>query len=485
MRSAMLRRLLQRDTRSHGTCKRMSGRLHTRIQRGMAAQKEILSLSLPIVATVLAQNLYSVADSVFLSYLGEEALSALSLASIVQNIFQVIMIGIATGVHVCVSEAMGRGDALLQKASVWCGALLETGTAIVIAGMALFLPQAYFLTSTQNETVAAAGIAYLLPAMALSLITAAQILLQRVLQAKQRTKYAMFSQLIGLGVNLLLDPVLIFGLFGFPEWNMSGAVAATLIGQVCAAIAATIFLLRADPSLITRGPNRQMIRGKLLYKILSIGIPASMVSVFASIGNYVIQRLLITYQDNTNAVFGVYNRVETFILLPRQAVSAGVLTLLSFYLGQKNVQKMKDVLLQAQILVVLWSGLCSAVCIFFAGHIMTFFHLSGETYRMGFACFGIIALTYIPSGIAHVMNSFFQSTGKSYYATLFVLIRHVTRIVIAVILFQKGNIDLSWWSWPISELASDSVLTLLFLRSVNRPESWMKDDMGGSSATTD
>lgn len=436
----------------------------------VAVRKEILRLSLPIAITSLAQNVYHLIDSFFLSALGEEALSALALASVLQTILNTLFIGIATGMNVQIAKAMGERSLLSARKGVCSGLLLQALLAAGIAVGGRFFVKPYFTASSEHPLVIEYGCVYLLPAATFCVLTALQITFERILQAIQVPKLSMVSQITGLTVNLLLDPLLIFGADRFPGLGMQGAVIATLTGQLVAAALAFFFLLRTKGELVTKlfktaSPDRETVRS-----IVSVGIPASMVSILTSVGYYFIHRLLIAHHDTANAVFGIYNRIETFLLLPRQAISIGTMTLFSFYVGRRDAPKLKSVFFQAQRISALWSLLCMSICVLFSGRLMQLFHLSGETFRMGFACFSIIATTYLPSGVIAIMNAFFQSTGKSRYAIIFILIRQFVRIPTAILLFRTGDIDRIWWSWPISEFASDLVMALLFRKHFRRVE---------------
>lgn len=439
-----------------------------------AVRKEILRLSLPIAITSLAQNLYHLIDSLFLSELGEEALSALALVSVPHTILNTLFVGVATGMNVLIAKAMGERLLHLERKAVCSGLLIQTMLAICIAACGGFFTRIYFTVSSTHPLVIEYGCAYLRPVMFLCVLAALQITFERILQAVQVPKLSMISQIAGLSVNLALDPLLIFGAGRFSGLGMQGAVIATLIGQLIAALLAFLFLLRTRRELVARlfqtvSPDRETVRS-----ILSVGVPASAVSILTAVGYYCIHRLLIAHHDTANAVFGVYNRIETFLLLPRQAISIGAITLFSFYMGRRDVRRLRTVFFQTQYVSAAWSLVCMSICLLFSGRLMRLFHLSGETFRMGFACFSIIASTYLPSGIVAIMNAFFQSSGRSRYALAFILIRQLVRIPTAILLFQTGSIDRIWWSWPISEVASDLVMKLLFINHFRRIEQTMQ-----------
>lgn len=431
---------------------------------------QILRLSLPIAITLLAQNIYSLIDSFFLSGLGEEALSALALATIPQTIFNTLFVGIATGMNVQIAKAMGAQLLPSARKNVSNGLLLQLALAALIAICGALLVRSYFSSSSNDLIVIAYGTSYLTPLLILCVLTALQITIERILQAIQLPKLSMISQIVGLCVNLALDPLLIFGIGHFSGFGMQGAAIATLTGQLVAATVALLFLLRFKGELIKDLLKNELPDWKTIWGIVSIGIPASAVSILTALGNYCINRLLISYQSTSNAVFGVYNRIESFLMLPRQAISIGTMTLFSFYVGKRELPKIRSIFFQAELISAVWSLSCVLICVLFSGSLMRLFHLSGETLRMGFACFSIISFTYLPSGIMAVMNSFCQSTGKSRYTLAFILIRQMVRIPAAIMLFQTGVIDHIWWSWPISEVASDLMLLLLFMKHFKRVE---------------
>ncbi len=436
---------------------------------------QILRLSFPIAVTLLAQNVYHLIDSFFLARLGEEALSALALATIPQTIFNTLFVGIATGMNVQIAKAMGMQSLPSARKNVTNGLLLQLALAALIAVCGTLFVRWYFSGSSNDPAVITLGTSYLSPLLTLCVLTALQITIERVLQAVQLPKLSMISQITGFCVNLVLDPLLIFGAGRFSGFGMRGAAFATLAGQLVAATVAFLFLLLFKSEMIRNLLKTALPDWKTIREIVSIGIPVSAVSILTALGNYCINRLLISYQSTSNAVFGVYNRIETFLMLPRQALSIGTMTLFSFYSGKKKGSKIRSIFFQAELISAVWSLFCMLICMLFSGGLMQFFRLSGETFRMGIACFSIISSTYLLSGVVSIMNSFCQSTGKSGYALVFILIRQLVRIPTAILMFQTGVIDHIWWSWPVSEVISDLMMVLLFIRHFRRVEQAMQN----------
>lgn len=426
----------------------------------------LLRLALPIIASLMVQGLYSLVDSVFLSRLGEHALSAVSLSFVVQSLAAAFFSGIATGINALLSRALGRRDEAGARRVVVSGLLIQGAFVLAFTLFGLFGTRLYFSRSTTDGEVIAQGVRYLGPCMALVLFSAAQVTLERTLQATGITKYVLYVQVAGTAVNLILDPILIFGYLGCPALGMSGAAWATVLGQFTAAALALYF---------NRKHNGPLFRGllggvrpdpALMGEVCRIGIPSAMAGVGSSLGNYCINRILIDFSATANAAFGVYTKVQAVAVLPVQGLSMALVTLLSFFYGRRDRDRFRGTLRMGETYLGIWGLFCVVMFTVFPGALMAIFSPSEQMLRVGIPCFRLIGTTYFFSSLMSGCGSYFQTSGKPLYPLIITLSRQVLiRIPVAVYLATLGVIDWIWWCWPISEIVSDGVCLVLFLHA--------------------
>lgn len=428
--------------------------------------RRLLRLSLPIIASLMVQGLYSLVDSVFLARLGETALSAVSLSFVVQSLAAAFFSGIATGLNALLSRAVGRRDGDGARAVAASGFAAQALFVLAFTLFGLFGARLYFARSTTDEAVMALGVAYLRPCLVCILFSAAQVTLERTLQATGITRYVLFVQAAGTAVNLILDPILIFGYLGCPALGVAGAAWATVLGQLAAAALALFFNLRHNGFLF-RGLFRTVKPAwPLVGEVCRIGIPSAMVGIGSALGNYCINRILIDFSPTSNAAFGVYTKVQAVAVLPTQGLTMGLVTLLSFFYGRRDIDRFRGTLRVGEVYLGAWGLFCVIMFTVFPRQLMAIFSPTEQMLRVGVPCFRLIGTTYFFSALMGGCGSYFQTTGKPMYPLIISLSRQVlVRIPIALYLATLGVIDWIWWCWPISEVVSDLVCLGLFLHA--------------------
>ena len=426
----------------------------------------LLRLSVPIIASLMVQGLYSLVDSVFLARLGETALSAVSLAFVVQSLAAAFFSGIATGINALLSRALGRRDEGGARAVVLSGFWVQGLLVLLFTLFGLFGTRLYFQRSTTDAAVCALGVQYLRPCMALVLFSAAQVTLERTLQATGVTKYVLFVHGAGTAVNLILDPILIFGYLGCPALGVSGAAYATVLGQLAAAALALYFNHRHNASLFRGLVRKVRPSASLMGAVCRIGIPSAMVGIASSLGNYCINRILIDFSPTANAAFGIYTKVQAVAVLPVQGLSMGLVTLLSFFYGRRDRFRFRGTLRVGERYLGLWGLTCVILFTAFPRLLMAAFAPTEQMLQVGLPAFRLIGTTYLFSSLMAGCNAYFQTTGKSLYPLIISLSRQVlVRIPVALYLATLGVMDWIWWCWPISEIVSDAVCLGLFLHA--------------------
>ena len=437
--------------------------------KGMSEYRVLFLLSYPIILSYIVQGLYNLVDSIFLSKLGEEVLSAVSLAFVFQSFCTAFFTGIATGINAVVSKSIGAGEITKAKESVLSGIFVQVCMSLIIAVIGVFGVVGYFEVSTTNSSVIKYGVEYLRPLLIFSFFSCFQITMERLLQSSGLSRYMLYSQLIGTVVNCILDPIFIFGMFGFPELGVAGASWATLIGQGAAAGLSLYFNLKKNKLLFDRILIEAKIKLKSIGHICYIGLPTSSVGIAGAIGNYYINIILVDYLATANAAFGVYTKLQNLALMPTQGFGAGLVTQIAFFYGQRDMTRIKKSLIAGIGMIQTWGMICFCLFVFIPDVLMLPFNPTQQMLDIGRPCFRIIGTTYLVSGAMMAINSFFQAIGKSFFSLAISCARQIlVRIPIASYLSRFGDIDLIWWCWPISEIISDIISLAFFIVAYKR-----------------
>ena len=436
----------------------------------MPISKLIWNMSLPIIASMLVQALYNIVDSVFVSRVSEQALTAVSLAFPAQN----LMIGLATGTAVGVNALMGRalGAGMRERADRVAnnGIFLAVVGFVISALLGLTCSDLFFRSQTQVESIIGMGNDYLRIVTIGSLGMFCQIMYERLLQGTGRSLLSMYTQGLGAIVNIILDPVFIFVL----DMGVAGAAVATIIGQFCGCALAIYFNHKknTDITLSRRGFRPDW---RLIGEIYAIGLPSVIMIAIGSVMTFLMNKILITYHsahETAATAFGVYFKLNSFIFMPIFGLNNGVVSILAFNYGAQNRRRMMETIkrsaLYASCIMIFGMILFLAI----PGPLLKIFDATDTMLTVGIPALRIISLSFCMAGACISLSSSFQALGKSIYSMITSIIRQLVFLVpIAYVLARYGasigNDDLVWWCYPIAEIAS-LFLTLGFFRHVYR-----------------
>lgn len=423
----------------------------------------LFKLSWPVALSMLMQSLYNFIDSIYLSRLGDEVLSSVSLAFTVQNFVSVFFVGIATGMNVVISRALGSGDFRKAKDAMFTACVIQFAFSAILFTASFWFVPFYYKTCSANGAVIMHGIKYLLPCMIFAIFSSFQILFERLLQSSGLSKYMLFCQFLGSGVNILLDPILIFGFGTMKGYGVAGAAYATLTGQLVSAVAAIVLNFKYNSLLFDEKIRGRRFSWSLAGSICYIGIPSSAVGLASSISGFFINKILIGFSATANASFGIYAKLENMVVVPAQGLSAGLVTLLSFFVGKKDFGRLRKAFLVGEFAISSWMIPCALLFIITPGIPLSPFSLSNEMLELTIPAVQIVGSTYILSGFMIGLSSFYQAIGKSIYSLIVVASRQLfVRIPIAFLLASFSSVSLIWWCWPISEIVSDTVNICVF-----------------------
>ena len=430
----------------------------------MPISKLIWNMSLPIIASMLVQALYNIVDSVFVSRVSEQALTAVSLAFPAQN----LMIGLATGTAVGVNALMGRalGAGLRERADKVAnnGVFLAVVGFVISAVLGLTCSDLFFRSQTQVENIIRMGNDYLRIVTAGSLAMFCQIMYERLLQGTGRSILSMYTQGLGAIINIILDPVFIFVL----KMGVAGAAVATVIGQICGCILAIWFNHKknTDITLSLRGFRPDL---HLIGEIYAIGLPSVIMIAIGSVMTFLMNKILITYHaahETAATAFGTYFKLNSFIFMPVFGMNNGVVPIVAYNYGAQNRRRMVETIkrgaLYASCIMVFGTILFWAI----PGPLLKIFDASDTLLSVGIPALRIISLSFCMAGASIALGSSFQALGKSFYSMITSIVRQLVFLIpIAYVLARYGvsvgNSDLVWWSYPVAEVFS-LVLTLAF-----------------------
>ena len=436
----------------------------------MPISKLIWNMSLPIIASMLVQALYNIVDSVFVSRVSEQALTAVSLAFPAQN----LMIGLATGTAVGVNALMGRalGAGIRQRADQVAnnGVFLAVVGFVISAVLGLTCSDLFFRSQTQVENIIRMGNGYLRIVTVGSLGMFCQIMYERLLQGTGRSLLSMYTQGLGAIINIALDPVFIFVL----DMGVAGAAVATIIGQLCGCALAIWFNHRknTDITLSLRGFRPDW---RLIGEIYAIGLPSVIMVAIGSVMTFLMNKILIVYHsahETAATAFGVYFKLNSFIFMPIFGMNNGVIPIVAFNYGAQNRRRMVETIkrgtLYASCIMVFGTVLFQLI----PGPLLKIFDATDTMLTVGIPALRIISLSFCMAGACIALGSSFQALGKSIYSMITSIVRQLVFLVpIAYVLARYGasvgNDDLVWWCYPIAEVFS-LTLTLLFFRHVYR-----------------
>lgn len=433
----------------------------------MPVNKLLISMSLPMIISMLVQAMYNIVDSVFVAQISENALTAVSLAFPLQNLMIAFAGGTAVGVNALLLRSLGEKnqDHVNQTAVNSVFIFLVTAVIFMIAG--LTLSNLFFNVQTTNTEIVNAGTQYSMIVVGCSIGLFCQFLFERLLQATGRTLFTMVTQGLGAIINIILDPIFIFGLCGFPKMGVAGAALATITGQIIACLLALFFNLKFNHDIHFKfkrfRPNAHIVK-----QIYSVGIPSIIMQSIGSVMTFGMNTILITFSTTATAVFGVYFKLQSFVFMPVFGLNNGMIPIIAYNLGAKQKKRMFDTIKLAMIYA---TGMMIIGVIFFETipqTLLGFFNASEAMIKIGTPALRIIAIHFIFAGFSIVCSATFQAVGKGTYSLLTSLIRQLLVLLpCAYVLSLTGNLDLIWLCFPIAEIFS-AVTSFILMKRTRR-----------------
>lgn len=430
----------------------------------MPMGKLIITMSLPIMVSMLVQALYNVVDSVFVARVSENALTAVSMAFPIQNLMIAVGVGTAVGVNALLARSLGARDMERVNKIAENAVFLAVMSYLLFLLVGLFLAEPFFRSQTDIEEIVQYGKQYLTICCCASFGIFIQIMFERMLQATGKTFYTMITQGTGAIINIILDPILIFGLFGFPRMEVAGAAAATVAGQIIASVVAVVLNHKKnhEVKIDMRGfrPSVQEIT-----QIYEIAVPSIVMQAISSVMTYGMNLILISFSATATAVFGVYFKLQSFIFMPIFGLNNGVVPIVAYNYGAQKRERVlsaiRHVITYAVAIMVLGLLLFQMI----PEKLLLLFDASETMLVIGVPALRIISLSFLLAGFCIAAGSVFQSLGKSIYSMYVSVARQlVVLLPVAFVLSRLGRVELVWWAIPIAELMSFGMTVICMIR---------------------
>ncbi len=430
----------------------------------MPIGKLIFTMSIPMVASMLVQAFYNIIDSIFVAKFSSDALTAVTYAFPAQN----LMIGLATGTGVGVNALLSRS--LGEKNRERANRVAENGVFLALIGYLVFLlfglfgAEAFIKFQTKTPEVIEQGVAYLSTCCIFSFGIFGEIMFERLMQSTGRTVYTLYTQGIGAIINIILDPIFIFGYFGMPAMGAKGAAIATVIGQIFAFIMGVIlnhfFNKDIKLKLLRFRPDKSIIG-----RIYSIGIPSVIMMGIGSIMTTSMNKILYGFSEVAVNVFGAYFKLQSFAFMPIFGLNNGVIPIIAYNYGAKNRERLLRTI-RTSVITIVCIMLCAlAVLQIIPDKLLSMFSAGEEMLKIGIPALKTISLSYIFAGVCIGFTSVFQALGKGIYATIMSFARQmIVLLPAAYLLSLSGNVDTVWWAFPIAEVMCLLVCGVLFIR---------------------
>lgn len=433
----------------------------------MPINKLLISMSLPMMISMLVQALYNIVDSIFVSRISEDALTAVSLAFPIQSLMIAAASGTGVGINALLSRSLGEKNFKDANAAAKNGIFIFFITYLCFACFGLTASKLFFTTQTDNSYILSAGANYLFIVSTFSLGLFGQIVFERLLQSTGKAVYSMITQTAGAIINIILDPIMIFGLFGFPRLEVVGAAVATVIGQFSALLLGLFFNLKLNKEISINFKGFKP-SGRIIKRIYSVGAPSIIMQSIASVMTFGLNQILLSFSSTATAVFGVYFKLQSIIFMPIFGLNNGMVPIIAYNFGAKKRDRMIKTIKLSILYAMSIMLIGTLILQIFPKQLLFFFDASEAMLSIGIVALRIISLSFLFAGFCIIATSVFQAVGNGFWGMIISIIRQLFVLLpVAYLLSLSGNINLVWLAFPIAECFS-LVLCLFFLYKLYR-----------------
>ena len=435
----------------------------------MPVNKLLLNMSLPMMVSMLVQALYNIVDSIFVAKVSENALTAVSLAFPLQTLMIALGTGTGVGVNALLAKQLGEKNHKGVSKTAMNGIFLTILSYLIFLIIGCVAIKPFYASQVKNADmeIMTLGIEYLSIVCVCSFGLYAQLIGEKLLQATGKTIYTMISQGIGAIINIILDPILIFGMFGLPKMGVAGAAIATVIGQIVGGIISVYFNVSKNHEIKfeIKGFRPDM---ETIGNIYKVGLPSIIMQSIGSIMTYGMNQILIAFSSTATAVFGVYFKLQSFFFMPLFGLNNGMVPIIAFNFGAGKRSRMLKTLKLSYLYAFVLLFLAFIVFETMPATLLGLFEASEDMVLMGVPALRIIGVHFLIAWFCIISGSLFQALGNGVYSLVVSVARQLFVLLPAAYILSKiGGLSAVWWSFPIAELAS-LTFSAIFLFSINR-----------------
>ena len=427
----------------------------------MPIPKLLFFMSLPAMFSMLIMAMYNIIDSMFVSRLGEDALTAVTLVFPIQMLLVAVSVGTGVGLSSLISRRLGQQRQKEADSAASHGIFLAFCSWLVFALFGLLGSKPFIGAFATSDYLFEAGVQYCMIITIGSLFSLIQVSAEKTMQSTGNMIYPMIGNITGCVTNIILDPIMIFGMFGCPALGVSGAALATVIGQFFGMAVNLFFLFtkKQQVHIHLKGfrPNMDSIKN-----IYSVGFPSIVMQAIGSVMNLGMNAILIGFSGAAVAVFGIYFKLQSFIFMPVFGLNQGLMPILGFNFGARNRHRMMHALKLGIISAAIIMGVGLVIFQTMPLTLLSIFDPSEEMITVGVKALRTISLCFLPAAIGIMTGTLFQATNHGFLSLLVSLLRQLILILpLAVILSRIGGLDLVWYSFPLAE--GFALITSLFM----------------------
>ena len=430
----------------------------------MPIPKLLITMSLPMILSMLVQALYNIVDSIFVAQLSEDALTAVSLAFPIQNLMIAVAAGTGVGINALLSRSLGEKKYDKVNRIAQNGILLGVISGIVFAIAGIFGSRLFFLAQTKDPEIVKYGTDYMTIITVASIAIFMQITFERLMQSTGKTIFNMVTQGIGAIINIILDPILIFGWFGLPKLEVRGAALATIIGQFVAVILGIILNQKFNKEVHISFKGFRPCK-KTIGSIYKIGVPSILMQSIGSVTTFGMNNILLMFSSTAATVFGVYFKLQSFIFMPIFGLTNGIIPIVAYNYGARNKKRIYQTIKLGSFIAIGIMGAGMLAFQIFPKIFLELFDASEKMMRIGVPALRIISLSFVFAGFCIVCSATFQALGNGIYSLIMSVARQLVVILPVAFLFAKVfGLDMVWYAYPIAEIASLGVCVILLRR---------------------
>lgn len=435
----------------------------------MPINKLIINMSLPLITSMFVQAFYNIVDSLFVARINEDALTAVSMSFPAQNLMISAGVGVGVGITALIARYLGAHDEKGITRVVHNGIFLGILNSILFALFGIFLAKFYFEFQKASGIIETYGIQYLSICSIFAFSIIMEITFERMLIASGKTIYTMITQSTGAIINIIFDPIFIFGLFGFPKMGIVGAAVATIFGQTVAMFMALYFNVTKNHE-VRISIKKFAVDFKTIINIYEIGFPSIVMQSAASFMIFQLNNLLASFSTTATAVLGVYFKLQSFVILPVFGLNNSVISIVSYNYGAGKIKRLLKTVKVANIYAfsIMLAGF--VLCQILPVQILKIFDASDNMLAIGVPALRIISFSFLIAPFSIVSSGTFQALGKGTFSLIISLIRQLIVILpLSYLLSRIMGMKGVWVAFPIAEIVA-GILTIIYLRKLYKNE---------------